>query len=61
MDIYVLFDQVDEAPYGDATKSWMLRHISQLSPIFYEYEDVLDVVQAGFIGIWGNYYVNSSG
>ncbi|KAK2163378.1 hypothetical protein NP493_1467g00004 [Ridgeia piscesae] len=45
-----------EAPYGDATKEWMLRHIEQLSPIFSEYEDVIDVVQAGFIGVWGEWY-----
>ena len=45
--------QVDEAPYGDASKAWILTHISQLRPIFFEYEDIIDVVQAGFIGIWG--------
>ena len=48
-----MFQQDGEAPYGDATKEWMLRHIEQLSPIFSEYEDVIDVVQAGFIGVWG--------
>ena len=48
-----MFQQNGEAPYGDATREWMLRHIEQLSPIFSEYEDVIDVVQAGFIGVWG--------
>ena len=45
--------QNGEAPYGDATKEWMLKHIAQLKPIFTEFEDVIDVVQAGFIGVWG--------
>ena len=48
-----MFQQDGSAPYGDATKEWMLRHIEQLSPIFSEFEDVIDVVQAGFIGVWG--------
>ncbi|KAK2178231.1 hypothetical protein NP493_552g01032 [Ridgeia piscesae] len=45
-----------KAPYGDATKDWMIDHIDQLTPIFTDYEDVIDVVQAGFIGVWGEWY-----
>ena len=52
-NLYVMSHQDGEAPYGDATKEWMLRHIEQLRPIFSEFEDVIDVVQAGFIGVWG--------
>ncbi|KAI0240053.1 hypothetical protein LSAT2_009250 [Lamellibrachia satsuma] len=44
------------APYGDATKDWMIDHIDQLTSIFTDYEDVIDVVQAGFIGVWGEWY-----
>ena len=33
----------------------MLKHIAQLKPIFTEFEDVIDVVNAGFIGVWGIY------
>ena len=51
------FFQANKAPYGDATKEWMLKHIAQLKPIFTEYEDVIDVVQAGFIGVWGECFV----
>ena len=51
--LLMVFPQDGEAPYGDATKEWMLRHIEQLRPIFSEFEDVIDVVQAGFIGVWG--------
>ncbi|XP_048257053.1 uncharacterized protein LOC124133438 [Haliotis rufescens] len=44
------------APYGDATKQWMLEHIRQLGPIWKAYEGVISVIQAGFIGIWGEWY-----
>ena len=50
------FFQVDEAPYGDATKGWMLTHIAQLRNVLYDNEDVIITVQAGFIGIWGNFF-----
>ncbi|KAI0240051.1 hypothetical protein LSAT2_009248 [Lamellibrachia satsuma] len=46
----------EQAPYGDATKDVILVHIEQLAPIFTNYEDVIDVVQAGFIGVWGEWY-----
>ena len=41
------------APYGDATKDWMITHASQLKPIVRANADVIHVVQAGFIGTWG--------
>ncbi|KAK2176378.1 hypothetical protein NP493_665g02036 [Ridgeia piscesae] len=50
------WEEGDKAPYGDATKEWMLKHIAQLKPIFTEFEDVIDVVNAGFIGVWGEWY-----
>ena len=31
----------------------MIDHIDQLTSIFSDYEDVIDVVQAGLIGVWG--------
>ncbi|MBP5334038.1 MAG: DUF4832 domain-containing protein [Bacteroidales bacterium] len=40
----------------DATKDQVLRHIAQLKPILQEYYDVIMVVQAGFIGSWGEWY-----
>ena len=49
----VVSPQNGKAPYGDATKTIILRHISQLGPIFTDYADVIDVIQAGFIGVWG--------
>ncbi len=40
----------------DATEAWVLRHIEQLKPIFREYGDVIYVLQAGFVGVWGEWY-----
>jgi hypothetical protein len=43
-------------PYGDATKARVLAHITQLKPILQANEDVISVVQMGFIGVWGEQY-----
>ncbi len=40
----------------DATEEVVLKHIAQLKPILTEYADVIMVVQAGFIGSWGEWY-----
>lgn len=46
----------------DATKAVMLRHIAQLKPLLTSNADVIAVVQAGFIGVWGEwYYTNHFG
>ena len=34
----------------------LLTHIDQLKPILQEYADIIVVLQAGFIGIWGEWY-----
>lgn len=44
------------APYGDATPEWALKHIAQLKPVLHANRDVIAVVQAGFIGAWGEWY-----
>ncbi len=43
----------------DASQQWVFRHIDQLTPIFQEYADVIYCVQAGFIGVWGEWYYTS--
>ncbi|HEU4608293.1 MAG TPA: DUF4832 domain-containing protein, partial [Chitinophagaceae bacterium] len=49
-------------PYGDAPKSIVLQHISQLKPILTASADVIAVMQLGFIGTWGeNYYTDYFG
>ncbi len=44
------------SPYGDAPKSRVLAHIAQLQPYLLANEDVIAVVQNGFIGVWGEQY-----
>lgn len=43
-------------PYGDAPKSIVLQHISQLKKLLHDNADVIAVVQMGFIGVWGEQY-----
>lgn len=43
-------------PFGDATKSQVLAHIEQLGPLLEKHADVIAVMQAGFIGVWGEWY-----
>lgn len=40
----------------DAAESVVLRHIEQIKPILQKNEDVLFVMQAGFVGTWGEWY-----
>jgi hypothetical protein len=44
----------------DASKEQMLRHISQLKAIFESNNDVICLVQAGFIGAWGEWFYTSN-
>ncbi|KAK7115511.1 uncharacterized protein [Littorina saxatilis] len=43
-------------PYGDARKNIVLQHINQLKPIFHQYERITTSMEAGFIGIWGEWF-----
>lgn len=45
-----------QPPYGDAPKSRVLAHIAQLTPVLGANADVIETVQAGFIGLWGEGY-----
>lgn len=40
----------------DTTKAWILTHIGQLKPLLQANSDVIATLQAGFIGIWGEWY-----
>ncbi len=44
----------------DATQEQVARHIEQVSPILSKNADVIYVVQAGFIGVWGEWYYTSN-
>jgi Domain of unknown function (DUF4832)/Domain of unknown function (DUF4874) len=49
-------------PYGDAPPKIIFRHIEQLEPFLKKNEDVIAVLQEGFIGIWGeNYFTDYFG
>lgn len=43
-------------PYGDADGSQVKRHLEQLKQVLRSHSDVIAVVQAGFIGVWGEWY-----
>jgi hypothetical protein len=45
----------------DASLAWVLRHIEQLAPVWNANADVIAVVQAGFIGAWGEWHSSSNG
>ncbi|MET9271592.1 DUF4832 domain-containing protein [Kribbella sp. NPDC003557] len=43
-------------PYGDAPVARVLKHIQQLTPVLRENADVIELVQSGFVGLWGEGY-----
>lgn len=48
-------DDTEKHPW-DATPEQVLKHIAQLKPILQEYGDVILTLQAGFVGVWGEWY-----
>lgn len=45
----------DDKPW-DAPWELTQRHIEQLTPILREYSDVIAMLEAGFVGVWGEWY-----
>ena len=43
----------------DASRAQILAHLEQLKPLFIANSDVIAVMQAGFIGTWGEWYYTS--
>lgn len=43
-------------PYGDASKDQILSHLAQLSGVLKKNGDVIATMQAGFIGLWGEWW-----
>lgn len=41
---------------ADASPTTIMHHINQVRPILWDYSDVILVVQAGFIGAWGEWH-----
>lgn len=50
------YSDSDVAGQRDASKAQVLAHIEQLKPILQSNVDVIAVMQAGFIGSWGEWY-----
>ena len=50
------YTQDQNAEVKDAEVEQVLKHIEQLKPTFQKYEDVIFVLQAGFVGVWGEWY-----
>jgi len=44
----------------DASQSMVLEHIQQITPYLIENSDVIYVMQAGFVGVWGEWYYTSN-
>lgn len=48
-------DSENEKPW-DATPEVVQKHIKNIKPILQEYGDVIMCLQAGFVGVWGEWY-----
>lgn len=42
-------------PFYDADKATILMHLEQLKPLLHANKDVINLVEAGFIGVWGEW------
>lgn len=49
-------DGLFDPPYSDVDKPIILQHLTQLTPIIQANSDIIAVWQAGFIGIYGEWY-----
>lgn len=46
----------ESAKPWDPEEKWVMRHIEQVKPILQKNEDVIMVFQAGYVGVWGEWY-----
>jgi hypothetical protein len=51
----------NDSASADASKSRILGHITQLKPLLRDNADVIAVLQAGFIGAWGEWHSSTNG
>ena len=49
-----------ESDKVDATPAWVKRHLEQLKPHLAANADVIYVLEAGFVGVWGEWYYTSN-
>ena len=50
------YEKTNQNSKDGPTKEWILKHIEQLKPIIAANADVIYVLQAGFIGAWGEWH-----
>jgi len=46
----------EQPPFGDAPPAQVAAHLEQLGPLLQANTDVIALIQAGFIGAWGEWY-----
>jgi Domain of unknown function (DUF4832)/Domain of unknown function (DUF4874) len=61
MKCILRFAYSEDIGQQDAPLDIVLEHISQLKPILQENSDVIAVMQAGFIGAWGEWHSSTNG
>lgn len=61
LKVIVRFCHAAEIGEPDAPRAIILQHMEQLKPILYKHKDVIAVVQAGFIGPWGEWHSSTEG
>ena len=50
------YQNSESAKPWDPAEKTVLRHVAQLRPLLQENADVIFVLQAGFVGVWGEWY-----
>lgn len=53
-------DMTDAGHPWDASPYWVHRHIEQLKPIMQQNSDVILCLQAGFVGVWGEWAITDN-
>jgi hypothetical protein len=59
--VILRFAYNDDGDGLDASRDLVVKHIGQVAPIIRDNADVIAVVQAGFIGAWGEWHSSASG
>jgi hypothetical protein len=59
--VVLRFEYNSSSDGEDAPKAIMLGHIAQLGPVLQRNADVIAVMQAGFIGAWGEWHSSTNG
>lgn len=54
------YQNSEESKPWDPTEEIALRHVAQLKPILQKNADVIFVLQAGFVGVWGEWYYTAN-